>query len=74
MGKYWDEVKVKGSSHYKTGQIEPIDLIKDLGLLQGFALGNIIKYASRNRSGDLDKIAHYTQMLIAAEEEKKSEK
>jgi len=69
----WDDVKEKGSDHYKTGGgIEPIDLIKDLGLLRQFALANIIKYASRNaksanvKTRDMNKIIHYAEMLKSA--------
>lgn len=45
----WSEIKKKGSSHYKGDKIEPIDLIKEGGLLWDFALASIIKYAYRNR-------------------------
>jgi len=71
----WEEVKKKGSKHYKTGHIEPIDLIKEGGMLQDFAIGNIIKYAFRNRRengkpkrGDLEKIKHYCDMLLTMAE------
>ena len=68
----WREIKSVGSEHYKTEGVEPIDLIKDLGLLRNFALANIIKYASRNaksvgvRIKDMNKIIHYAEMLKTA--------
>ncbi|MBU0792020.1 MAG: DUF3310 domain-containing protein [Gammaproteobacteria bacterium] len=74
----WHEVKKRGSGHYKTEDVEPIDLIKAGGLLRNFALGNIIKYAFRNSDpekplnrADLDKIQHYVEMLLCLEEEVK---
>lgn len=68
----WKEIKDTGSEHYKTEGVEPIDLIKDLGLLRQFAIANIIKYASRNaksivvKTKDMNKIIHYAQMLKSA--------
>jgi len=67
-----ENVKQEGSEHYKTGGTEPIDLYAAGGFLQGFAIGSIIKYAFRNRSGamnvkDLNKIKHYCDILISYE-------
>jgi len=65
----WKEIKSVGSAHYKTDGVEPIDLVRDLGLLRNFALANIIKYASRNANTDvikikdMNKIIHYAEML-----------
>lgn len=67
----WAEAKANGSVHYKTKDIEPIDLYKAGHMFQDFALANIIKYAFRNRSSlsvhmnkrDLDKIIHYAELL-----------
>lgn len=68
----WDELKERGSEHYKTGGggVEPIDLIRAGGMLPDFCLGNIIKYAYRSRDTDvpatmknLEKIRHYADML-----------
>ena len=63
----WDVLKKEGSAHYKTGLVEPIDLYRAGGILQPFAIGNIIKYAYRQREvislSDCDKIIHYAQML-----------
>ena len=69
----WDEVKRKGSTHYKTEGVEPIDLYRDGGILRDFAVGSIIKYAFRHRrqigafsknfQQDMDKIIHYANIL-----------
>ena len=73
----WDDIKKRGSDHYKTGGVEPIDLYKDGGMLADFALCSIIKYAYRNKDGvfvsakDMDKIIHYAEMLKAGCTEKK---
>ncbi|OPY07237.1 MAG: hypothetical protein A4E68_01919 [Syntrophaceae bacterium PtaB.Bin095] len=67
----WESVKKKGSEHYKSaGGVEPIDLYRSLGILDSFALGSIIKYASRMaRAGvnrkDCEKIRHYADILTA---------
>lgn len=66
-------VKAKGAEYYKTGGVEPIDLIKEGGMLWPFALGSIIKYAFRLRLNqypegpkkDLEKIIHYAEILLA---------
>ena len=67
----WEELKQRGSEHYKTGEVEPIDLYRSAGMLRHFALSNIIKYAYRNANPgksvsikDLEKIKHYADMLI----------
>jgi len=69
------EVKQRGSEHYKTGGIEPIDLYESAEMLQDFSLASIIKYAFRcrrtaNRTDelmvkDLTKIIHYAEIVIA---------
>jgi len=71
MSLTWNQVKKKGSSHYKRQKTEPIDLMKEFGILEGFALGNIIKYACRYKAGDVEKIIHYGQMLKVLDEERK---
>ena len=68
--KTWEECKQSGSDHYKTGSVEPIDLYRAGGLLRGYAITSIIKYAYRNRSGalnhkDIEKIKHLCDLLIA---------
>ncbi len=65
----WDEIKQKGSDHYKhTDDIEPIDLYRSGGLLKAYAITSIIKYAYRNRNKpinekDIDKLLHCGEML-----------
>jgi len=68
----WDW-KGEGSSHYKTGGVEPIDLCAAGDMLTDFALFSIIKYAFRSRrendrgsklmGKDLDKIIDYAKKL-----------
>jgi hypothetical protein len=69
-GMSWDELKQRGSNHYKNGGVEPIDLYRSIGALRAFALCSIIKYAARNinyiNDKDMDKIIHYAEMLKAA--------
>ena len=70
----WELLKRRGAEHYKRGCNEPIDLYRTGGILQPFAIGNIIKYAYRQREAismsDCDKIIHYAEMLkcLAKEE------
>jgi hypothetical protein len=63
----WEYLKRNGAEHYKAGLTEPIDLFKSGGILQPFAIGNIIKYAFRQREAisisDCNKIIHYAEML-----------
>ena len=73
----WEELKQRGSEHYKTGEVEPIDLYRSAGMLRHFALSNIIKYAYRNANPDepmnledMEKIKHYADILITSYEEK----
>jgi len=71
--KSWVECKQEGSAHYKTGEIEPIDLYRAGGMLRTFALASIIKYAFRSREvideetfmKNMDKIIHYAELLKA---------
>jgi len=77
----WDEVKQKGSRHYKTGRVEPIDLFKhtkpdaSLTALDIKALTDCIKYAYRMLTtgvnfSDCDKIIHYIEMIRVCLQEK----
>jgi len=77
----WEEIKLDGSEHYKSGKIEPIDLYRDVTLhdsitaIQAFSLCNIIKYAYRcmtkgTTEKDLGKIIHYAEITGAASEQK----
>lgn len=65
----WAAVKRRGTGHYKTGGVEPIDLYRAGGILAPFAIASIIKYAFRQRKAisisDCDKIIHYAEMLKA---------
>jgi len=61
----------KGSSHYRIGGIEVLDILKaklTRDQYEGFLLGNIIKYALRynwteEKASDLRKCHHYCQLL-----------
>ena len=74
----WDQVKKKGNPNYKGENVEPIDLLKDGGMLRDFALGSIIKYAYRNRNRlgvpinrrDMEKVIHYSEILLAIKEKR----
>lgn len=55
------------SSHYKSGEVEPIHLIESQRI--GFHLGNAIKYCARaefkgNPTGDLEKAIWYIKRRI----------
>ncbi len=80
-----EKLKERGSKHYKTGQTEPIDLMRDGAMLWDFALCSIIKYAFRSRRAnsltdsvfivpDMEKIKHYADMVIGMVEAKTKEK
>lgn len=62
-----------GSAHYKTGKIEPWEVIEDWGL--DFHLGNVIKYIGRYRvvrprkkKEDLLKMTHYLLRFVLRED------
>jgi uncharacterized Rossmann fold enzyme len=62
---------VNAPSHYTTGQIEVITYIKDkltAEQLEGFYVGNVLKYVSRYRSKggveDLKKAQKYLEWAI----------
>jgi len=64
------DIANQGSDHYKTGGVEPLDLLRDCDLLTEFIQGSIIKYAVRwghgtiaQRKKDAQKIEHYAEML-----------
>ena len=71
----WNELKSKGSEHYKTGGTEPVDLYVAGNMFHDFALCSIMKYAFRSRRErnletdllikNLEKIIDYAQKLIA---------
>ena len=77
--------KKRGSDHYKTGGIEPVDLFKSGGMLWDNAIGSIIRYAFRCRRevslrdsplvrADMLKIKHYADIIISLVEERQKEK
>jgi hypothetical protein len=81
----WDELKKQGSQHYKTGGIEPIDLLRGitphstLSALDVKALADNIKYSTRMliagaNERDCNKIIHYTEMVRVCLQEKKEER
>lgn len=55
-----------GGEHYKDMVIQPVEFI--LANKLGFCEGNIVKYISRYKVKggvqDLEKVIHYTQILI----------
>lgn len=72
----WEECKQKGSSHYKTGSCEPVDLYRsatprpEYNAFDIKALTDVIKYAFRlltrgYLAGDVDKIIHYMELYRA---------
>jgi hypothetical protein len=81
----WDEIKQKGSKHYKIGEgfIEMIDLYKSEGTLQDWAICEARHHFSRNLSSlqtlgtqkcieDMKKCIHYAEMIICLSEEAES--
>ena len=58
------------TQHYANGKYQATDMIIDAGHGEGFAVGNIIKYAMRygkkngHNQADLLKIIHYAIMAI----------
>lgn len=67
------------SDHYQVSNgIEPIDLIRGMGIFEEYCAGQVIKYIFRyNRKGspvsDLKKASQYLEWLIAEVEEQKRE-
>ena len=58
------------NKHYSMGSVQATEFIADSGHIEGFCIGNIIKYAQRygkkvgeDKSDNLKKIIHYA--LIA---------
>ena len=63
-------IKSTYDKHYSMGSIQSTEFIADSGHIEGFCIGNIIKYAQRygkkvgeDKSDNLKKIIHYA--LIA---------
>ena len=77
----WESLKQEGSSHYKTGKVEPIDLYKSitphssLNAMEVKALTDNIKYSYRMLSrgitvSDLDKVIHYSRLAKCSFQER----
>ncbi len=67
----WEDVKRRGSIHYKGNNVELLDLFRDSDILWEYAICNIIKYIWRNRYKqydlsieDMEKAKHYIDILI----------
>lgn len=76
----WEELKKVGSNHYKTGEVEPIDLYrsaiphKSYNAFDIKALTDIIKYAFRllvrgYKKDDVNKISHYLSLYDVGKKE-----
>jgi len=69
--------QTEGSEHYKSSGVEPIDLMVSKGAIEGFCVGNIIKYAARfNKTRNLEdikKISDYAHILAGVELAKQEE-
>jgi hypothetical protein len=64
--------KTEGSKHYKKAdEIEPVDVMYAHDMLEGFCLGNIIKYAIRfkvtRNLQELKKVADYAHIMYGLE-------
>lgn len=75
----WEECKQLGSQHYKTGEVEPIDLYRAQGTLRHYCITGIMKYASRNtdlskpvKLSDMQKVIHMAQILKTVYGEKEA--
>ena len=58
-----------GGSHYSSMKIQPVEFIiaNNLPYLEGSILKYICRHRAKNGKQDLEKAAHYLQMLIEAE-------
>jgi hypothetical protein len=60
---------IESPNHYTIGEREAIDYMRDMGVLEDYAAGNIFKYLYRykykdNPTGDLLKARRYIDILI----------
>jgi hypothetical protein len=79
MREWWNQLKQKGSSHYRSeDDIQPIDLMLAGGGFRFWCTYNIVKYAFRQRTRetggdnkrlrkDVGKIKHYADLLLCSE-------
>ena len=63
------------TQHYSNGKYQATDMIIDAGHGEGFAVGNIMKYAMRygkkdKKQAELYKIIHYAIIALYLEEKK----
>lgn len=69
--------QTEGSTHYKEGGLEPIDLIIAKDLAEDFCIGNMVKYAIRFKKTrnleDLKKVSDYAHILCGVEINKQEE-
>lgn len=65
--------------HYSISKFQATEYIKDVGYIEGFTIGNVLKYASRYGKKtenpdewrkDLMKVIHYAIIAISAHDEK----
>jgi len=58
--------KQVGGSHYKDSAIQPIEFIlaNDLGFCEGNVIKYIMRHANKGGKQDLQKVIHYTEMLM----------
>lgn len=68
----------EGSEHYKSSEIEPMDLFISKGTHEDFCLDSIVKYAIRYKTtrnlADLKKISDYSHILSGVELLKQGQK
>lgn len=82
-GKILEEIKsyvdATYDQHYSTSKFQATEYIKDVGYIEGFTIGNVLKYASRYGKKtenpdewrkDLMKVIHYAIIAISAHDEK----
>lgn len=65
-----------GGSHYKNMKIQPVEFImaNDLNFLEGNVVKYICRYKQKGGVEDLNKVIHYTRLLIEQiEKEKKND-
>lgn len=62
-----------GGNHYKDMKIQPVEFIlaNDLGFCEGNVVKYICRYKQKGGVEDLEKVIHYTQMLIDKVKESK---
>jgi len=61
-------ITVASPSHYTYGKAEAIDYMRDMGILEDYCVGNVMKYLHRFRHKgsareDIEKAIRYLQIL-----------